>query len=142
MRWKTWHVVLIAVVFLTIGVAAGGAGKSKKKTTSTAATTTEVVIIPTTEAPTTTVPPSTTRPGPRTSFGPGTYQVGVDIAPGTYRTAGPSGSTSCYWARLRDLSGGGNNIIANDLQQGPTVAAIAASDAAFTTAGCQTWTKA
>ncbi|MGC2376421.1 MAG: hypothetical protein WA622_04590, partial [Mycobacterium sp.] len=32
----------------------------------------------------------------------GTYRVGTDTVPGTYRSAGPSpeGASDCYWARL------------------------------------------
>ena len=41
----------------------------------------------------------------------GTYIVGSDIAPGTWKSSGGSG---CYWARLSGFSGTIGNIIAND----------------------------
>ena len=70
--------------------------------------------------------------------------MGADIAPGTYRTAGPrsTGSFSaCYWERQSDLSGTFGAIIANDNLQGPGVVTIAASDKGFKTSACQTWSQ-
>lgn len=71
-------------------------------------------------------------------FEDGTYQVGSDIQAGTYK-ADPGGS--CYWARLRDLTGGANSILANGLPSGPTLVTILPSDTAFESDGCGTWTK-
>jgi hypothetical protein len=68
----------------------------------------------------------------------GTYQVGSDVQAGTYK-ADPGGS--CYWARLRDLTGGVNSILANGLPNGPTSVTILSSDIAFESDGCGTWTK-
>lgn len=76
---------------------------------------------------------------PNAAFGAGTYMVGTDIAPGTWRAEGGSG---CYWARLKDFSGGPDAIIANDNTTGSAVVQIAASDAGFSSARCGTWTKA
>lgn len=74
-----------------------------------------------------------------TSFGDGTYIVGSDIAPGTYRAPG---GDSCYWARLSGFDGTIDDILANnDGQTRPTVT-ISASDAGFETSGCGTWTQA
>ena len=79
--------------------------------------------------------------GPRTSFGPGTYEVGTEIEPGKYKTPGPEGSFPlCYWARLRNTNGDFDSIITNGNAQGPTTITISTSDAAFETS-C-TWTKA
>lgn len=77
--------------------------------------------------------------GPTEPFaGDGTYIVGVDIAPGTWRA---SGASRCYWARLNGF-GGTRNIIANDNPAGATaVVTIAAGDKGFETARCGTWTK-
>lgn len=71
-------------------------------------------------------------------FEDGTYQVGSDVQAGTYK-AEPGGS--CYWARLRDLTGGVNSILANGLPSGPTSVTILPSDTAFESNGCGTWTK-
>lgn len=77
--------------------------------------------------------------GPQTTFGDGTYRVGSDIEPGTYRA--PGTEQSCYWARLKDLSGTLDAIVASDLAQGPATVSISTSDVAFKTARCGTWTK-
>jgi hypothetical protein len=74
-----------------------------------------------------------------TISGDGTYRVGVDIQPGVYRSQGGSG---CYWARLSGFSGGLGDVIANNFGAGPQVVQIAATDAAFSTSGCSTWTLA
>jgi len=80
-------------------------------------------------------------PGPRLptgSFTNGTKIVGIDIAPGTYRTRMPS--EGCYWARLSGLSGRFSEIIANDNTDGPAIVVIAATDRGFQSSRCSTWT--
>jgi hypothetical protein len=72
----------------------------------------------------------------RTSFGPGTFIVGVDVAPGRYRDAG---GPNCYWARLGDFSGDG--MIANDMVGSRTVVTIEPSDNGFKSEGCGTWSR-
>jgi hypothetical protein len=67
----------------------------------------------------------------------GTYLVGTDILPGTYRTPGGS---QCYWARLRSLDT--SDIINNNNSSGPQVVEILATDRAFLTQNCQTWSLA
>ena len=77
--------------------------------------------------------------GPQaTSFGDGTFAVGVDIAPGTYIT---SGGPECYWARLSGFGGSLEEIITNDLPQGQAVVSIAPTDVGFTSDRCGTWTR-
>lgn len=73
----------------------------------------------------------------KTRFGPGTYLVNVDIAPGTHRARG----NGCYWARLRNFEGGLNAIIANANPQGSAIVTIARTDRGFTSTRCGTWTK-
>src|SRR5262249_1630682 len=72
-------------------------------------------------------------------FGDGTFQVGKDIQPGTYRTR--SDSSGCYYARLRGFGGSTDDIIANENTDGPAVVTIAASDKGFTSQNCGTWTQ-
>lgn len=74
--------------------------------------------------------------------GDGTFAVGTDIKPGTYRTAGPtpSGAANCYWERDKDLSGTLDSIIANADTVGPAIVQILPTDVAFKTSGCQPWT--
>jgi hypothetical protein len=66
--------------------------------------------------------------------GTGTYLVGADIQPGTYRAAATPG---CYWARLATLDT--TDIIDNDNADGPVVVQIAPSDKAFQVDGCGTF---
>lgn len=70
--------------------------------------------------------------------GSGTYLVGEDIQPGTYRTV-LDGSSSCYWARLAGLSGELGDIIANDNVSGQAFVTIAETDVAFETSRCGEW---
>lgn len=65
---------------------------------------------------------------PSADFGDGSYIVGVDIAPETWRTPGTDG---CYGART--------SILASDNARGAAVVQIAASDVGFTATRCGTW---
>jgi len=64
--------------------------------------------------------------------------VGVDIAPGTYRTR--RASNGCYWARLSGFGGTLGEIIANEVTDGPEVVTIAPGDKGFQSSRCATWT--
>lgn len=75
---------------------------------------------------------------PSAPFGQGTYVVGVDIAPGTWRS---SGGTSCYWQRMSGFDGGFGQIIANENAGDSTIVTIGVSDKAFSSMRCGTWTK-
>lgn len=79
-------------------------------------------------------------PRPTASFGDGTYRVGPDIAPGTYRADNPGGT--CYWARLRGFSGTLAEIAANETPKGPAIATILDTDVGFVAKRCGTWTPA
>lgn len=68
--------------------------------------------------------------------GDGTYEVGVDVNPGRYKTAG---GEMCYWAKLRNDAG--QDIIANDLGAGPKTAVLTAGTL-FQSKGCGSWTRA
>ncbi|MCA1189238.1 MULTISPECIES: PASTA domain-containing protein [unclassified Saccharopolyspora] len=76
-------------------------------------------------------------------IGDGTYAVGTDIEPGTYKSAGPSSSVvpMCYWARLKDTSGEFDSIIANNVGEGPATVTIQDGDGAFEVRGCQPFEK-
>lgn len=71
-------------------------------------------------------------------FGDGTYIVGVDIAPGTWRAQPTS---SCYWARLAGFSGDLADVLANDNTSGSTIVTIAPTDKGFASTRCGTWTR-
>jgi hypothetical protein len=81
-------------------VLAGCGGSSQTAVTLTS--TLEITRTVTVTAP---PPPSVPKTIMETN---GTYRVGTDIVPGTYRSAGPSpgGESDWYWARLNSL----NNI--------------------------------
>lgn len=64
----------------------------------------------------------------------GTYQVGTDIAPGTYASAGPASGT-CSWKR----ADAANKTLDNAISHKPQVVAILPTDATFKTSGCQAW---
>jgi hypothetical protein len=68
--------------------------------------------------------------------GTGTFLVGSDIKPGTYRAATSPG---CYWARLWSLDT--SDIIDNDNADGPVVVQILPSDKAFKASGCASFHK-
>ena len=61
-------------------------------------------------------------------FTDGTYEVGRDIEPGTYR--GTVNGEWGYWARLRNTSGMVSGIVANNVERGPFVLTIVPSDIA------------
>lgn len=74
-----------------------------------------------------------------TSFGQGTFIVGTDMVPGTYRSSKGDG---CYWARLRGFAGTLNEIIANDFRSsGRALVTIKGTDKGFQSSRCGTWTK-
>src|ERR1700753_4033470 len=76
-------------------------------------------------------------PAPKTSIDKdGTYAVGSDIVPGTYTTAGPVGSGTCYWKRTGNPDGA---LVDNSLSKKPQVVQIQPTDKAFKTDGCQPW---
>lgn len=110
-----------------------GCGTPSQTAVTTVTSTVQPVITHTVTV--TYTPPSP--PGPKTTISTdGTYQVGVDIVPGTYRSAG---GTGCYWSRLKSLNT--SDIINNNLSDGPQVVAIQPTDAAFLTKNCGPWQK-
>jgi hypothetical protein len=93
----------------------------------------------TSPSPTPTPKPTATPTPTYPHFGDGTYQVGKDIQPGTYRTR--VGSPGCYYARLKGFGGTLDDIIANNSTDAPAIVTIAATDKGFTSENCGTWTK-
>ena len=70
-----------------------------------------------------------------------TLVVGVDIQPGTYRTAGPVGGGQCYWARMSSTTGGLGDVIDGGMPTGPATVTIEPTDKSFQTAGCAEWVR-
>ncbi len=75
----------------------------------------------------------------KTSFGPGTFEVRVDIEAGTYKAPG---GDDCYWARLSAFGGTFDQIIADDEPEGAAMVTINPGDKGFLSRGCGRWTKA
>lgn len=78
----------------------------------------------------------------------GTYKVGTEIPPGSYKTtgAGVKGDAlgGCYWARLKDASGEVSSIIANgNLESGASgKLQVKATDTFIEFTGDCAWHKA
>lgn len=72
-------------------------------------------------------------------FDDGTYMVGSEIQPGTYRTKNTSGN--CYYSRLSGFGNTLDEIIMNDNANGPAIITIAATDKGFTSSRCGTWSQ-
>jgi hypothetical protein len=132
----------LGLFICVIWTAAFGASVATTSTRPLPAATVDVPSLPSLPAYT---PPAVPAPvevkvEPGTIPGNGTFVVGKDIEPGTYKTAGPDGF-GCYYARLKDTSGDLNAIINNNVSQGPATVTIKGSDGAFETSGCHTWSK-
>ncbi|WP_372408115.1 hypothetical protein [Streptomyces luteireticuli] len=73
--------------------------------------------------------------------GNGTFRVGSDIAPGTYRSLGNKKGGNCYWERAKDSKGDADSIIANDNVVGSSYVTVATGDKVFKTHGCKSWER-
>jgi hypothetical protein len=71
-------------------------------------------------------------------FGDGTFRVGADIPPGTYRAINTS--AGCYWERLSGFSGTFEDVIANNFTTSPDVVTISPTDTGFSSERCGIWT--
>ena len=71
--------------------------------------------------------------------GSGTFLVGEDIEPGTYRS---SGAEYCVWDRLSGLGGHyDEDVIVHGYSEGTAYVNIAESDMAFSSEGCADWIR-
>ena len=150
-RWQPHPIALVggAAVAVAVGVVVGvaiatGASDDHPAAATSPATVTETVISTVTETPAAAVNPQTPASAPASSTTipgeGGTYIVGIDVQPGTYK-AEPSRSTaSCSWKRLSDV-GDPNSIIMINNSDGPTYGRIEPTDAAFMTQFCTTWQR-
>jgi len=71
-------------------------------------------------------------------FGPGTFRVGTDIQPGTYRNSDSSGG--CYWARLSGFDGTIEEVITSRTTYDLDVVTISPTDVGFSSIRCGVWT--
>ncbi len=137
-RKRLWLIIgAVVLVLIVIGAIASQAGNSSQPTT------TPQVTQPagSSQQPTTRPATPTTQPTTATypQFGDGTFVVGKDIQPGTYRTR--EASSGCYYARLSGFGGTLGEIIANNNTDAPAIVTIAATDKGFESTRCGTWTK-
>ena len=72
------------------------------------------------------------------TFSDGTYEVGIDITPGTY-IASSDARSKCRWRRLSDFTWTSGNIV-EVIAAGPKIATILPTDIGFASAGCGEWT--
>ncbi len=68
----------------------------------------------------------------------GVYNVGTDIVPGVYTSAGPVNGGVCYWKRLGDDA---RQPLDNAMSKKPQIVRIEPTDKTFKTDGCQAWQK-
>ncbi|WP_328913851.1 MULTISPECIES: hypothetical protein [unclassified Streptomyces] len=79
------------------------------------------------------------KPAEKAAFkGSGTYQVGSDVQPGTYRTTG-NDDGMCYWERSKDAKGDTDSILANDNVTGSSYVTIKKTDKFFKSTDCKDW---
>ncbi len=143
-RW-VWPVVSGAAFFLgaSIGTVSTPAEPAVQaaETVVQVETTTVTAAPPAAPARPATPKPPAPKPAAATTIpGDGTFAVGAEVQPGMYRTAGPA-SYGCYWERLSGLSGGFDQVLANEYASGPMTVTIRPSDKGFKTSGCQEWRK-
>lgn len=126
--------VLRATALAGLPVVLAACGVSNQPSASTLTSTLQITkTVTVTAAPPLPVPKTTMETD-------GTYRVGIDIEPGTYRSGGKSEETAdCFWARLSSLNE--DDIIANGMSAGAQQVVIKASDRAFYTHDCQAWLK-
>ena len=74
-----------------------------------------------------------------TAVDDGVWQVGVDVAPGTYASTGPTGGLACRHALRRSRTGG--EVTASTGATGAAVVVLARGDGWFETRGCATWKR-
>jgi hypothetical protein len=118
---------------VTVSVPADGAAPAPTVTVTAPAPAAKTVQVPG-PAKTVTAPP----PGPAVAIpADGTWLVGTDIKPGTYRSS-PDGD--CYWARLKNTSGDFEAILANGNGTNQVVT-LKKTDKALESARCAPWTR-
>ncbi len=128
--WVALAVVVAALLFAGCSIVIGAANMTTTTTEQAAQTET------TQPRPPTTVHKPV--PVPVNAFGPGIYEVGNEIQPGTYTTPGGS---YCYWARLRDFNGTPDSVITNNILDGRGRMTIKRTDKGIEFSGDCEWRK-
>lgn len=143
-----WLAGLLAVLWLGSCMAYAGAGDDTAAAPAPGPTVTETVEVPGASATETVTakpaaPKSTKPAAPEPAeLGEGTYEVGVDVDAGRYKTTVPGDSLNCYWERTKDDSGDFGSIIANDnADPGARVSVTIKRGEFFTSNGCGDWAR-
>ena len=145
-RWPWLTGGLAVGLLLGVAIGQGMGGDPATATAPSTAPSPATVAAPapesvTIEAP---APAAPAQPaGPETTVSDGTYEVGVDMAAGRYKTDGPSAGSitgMCYWQRSSNDSGEFDAIIANEIVQGPGSVTVKSGEFATLSGDC-TWTK-
>jgi hypothetical protein len=133
-RWPWAAGGVLVGLILGVGIAGAGGG-------NTAAPATAPVYAP--AAPVQAAPAELADKPSVEGIGDGIWEVGVDLQPGKYKTAGPEDNAlgQCYFSRLETGDGSIGDIIANNLTEGPATVTIKSSDGMFESKGCQPWQK-
>jgi hypothetical protein len=148
-QWRTRGLLLVVGVFFVFAIAASlprgqdstsgsptptSTARSSATAAPAASPTAIAVASPTPEPPAATAVP-TARPAPVTpqGFGNGTRAVGVDVAPGTYRTR--TASAGCSWARLNAQG----QLITGRSTNDADIVTIVPTDGFFRSTNCANW---
>jgi len=133
--WFGRHPILtvilgLFILFIVIGIAGGSSNKtSTKKSSESGSGSTEQSVKEEVKP--------TEDPNPH--FSDGTYEVGKEIQPGTYRTR--KASSGCYYARLSGFGNAIGDIVTNENTDAPTIVTVEATDKGFTSKRCGVWTQ-
>jgi hypothetical protein len=81
----------------------------------------------------------TPRPAtPVRTFGDGTWEVGSEVRPGTYRATADG---TCSWVRLGEPMGTLETVLGSAVGSGPRLLTVGKKDVAIRTNGCGRWTS-
>jgi hypothetical protein len=152
----TWKAVTAGAGGLVLGLVIGTSAHAAPTTTSTTAAASTATRAPATQAPVV-APPAASSPspvveappppppapaGPLTTLSPGVYEVGTaegQAKPGKYKSPGPNLDDAIptgYYARLKHNDGSLEDIIANNISQGPSVVTVKPGDGYVEVQGC------
>lgn len=140
-RWPIWPWLVLAVAGAVVTAVAAVfgtvSGDDPDVTRAAAGQTTLTVVQVETSTVTATVTVAAPPAGPAVQLVNGLHQVGVNVVPGTFRTAGPDGANGggCYWTRSSTTTG---DVLDNGVVSGPGTITLAL-DELVEIAGCQPW---
>jgi len=131
----------IALVIVAIVAATIWSEKPRAESAAGALPAAAATVTPATATPGTPVTPKPVEASPPLAAaiaGDGSWLIGKQIKPGTYRT--PGRSTSCYWALRSNLSYSYDaTIVSSYGRRGAQTVALGPNARAFITYGCGRW---